>query len=287
MRSASLISGRLRLPFVTVAPSIPLCLAARPATAPFRGSAKAAFAESPPAAAWNRIVTGACPEAPKETTFVLRGEVPPTPAAPGWLPLGPLSQRHWPLPRLFCRGGWSLRRSSPSGSPRNGSESAARRCFLIVAGAGRTLSCTGLRPAGSSEQSGCPALRRQTRAVPPACNAQRRHRCFRPFARRISMHSWHKECILLLGETNTFPLPGRRAQPVRIAKEVRPTAANNQLGDLVPAAAMVLLWLAWVMRLLWLNLRSLRRTRRVPGERLQLSPWEHRFLADLHVRWDR
>jgi len=53
------------------------------------------------------------------------------------------------------------------------------------------------------------------------------------------------------------------------------------------AAAMLLMWLAWVGRLLALNLRSLKRKKGVPGEGPQLSAWERRFLADLHVRWDR
>jgi len=63
--------------------------------------------------------------------------------------------------------------------------------------------------------------------------------------------------------------------------------ATSQLGDLFPAAAMLLMWLAWVGRLPGLNLRSLRRKKRVPGQELELSPWERRFLAELHVRWDR
>lgn len=58
-------------------------------------------------------------------------------------------------------------------------------------------------------------------------------------------------------------------------------------GGLLAAAAMLLIWLGWVGHLLWLNLRSLRRREGGRREGRRLSPWEHRCLAEMHVRWDR
>jgi len=53
-------------------------------------------------------------------------------------------------------------------------------------------------------------------------------------------------CVLLLDYKNAFRRRGGPVQPVRTVKKARPMEANSQLGDLFPAAAMLLMWLAWV-----------------------------------------